>query len=747
MEILRKKGVGIRAWRILPILTLAASLAVSDASAYVGRWTSFTNLHPVTSMVENGGYLYVGTTGGVRKIHLGTLAETDYNNLQGLTDVNIQGLTVDADNRVWAASRSGQLFRLEGNKWSGWGRSYSSQGWTINPRAFVSVGRYLVIGSEKGLSFFDRKQGLAQANLSKFGKEGPQPVTGLLQSGDTLFIATGKAVLKAAVDWDNVMSGARGVISDPKIWMPAKAGAPPESPKLPRDTLPDTLAVDTTEGRPVHLVMLDGKLIAHDTGTVLGGPLFVKALKGRDLVVEGKRYPGLRGFQVGLIAGGRLFLGYPEGLHEYASGSFPEMNPPKEFPKSNLLNIAANAGKVVAQSAQAVYALKDGNWTAVPGGDFGYPSGEMQGNELKNLIMDGSGKVYVGHWGQGVAEISPEKRRWMAGPGSCIKATVDTAFTVIRSISEPRGDEVWFTVLNLKLGVDENKHYLGHLNLRTGMVSCPETLGEGYHTHAIRILSDNVFAVASAAGLFVHRYRMAGDVANVDPANRVISGAGFDVASDMAMDNYGRLWALINERIGFVDSLADKIAASKPLKLVFPENLGARPCRVMKSDAKGGFWVGCYDGLFHLQPKAQADQLPDVERFTTDDGLLSNRIFDLSVVKENGHVWMTTENGVSLFESASQPSPSGVGDVRAYPNPFLAKHRLLVLDHIPRGASATIFSESGNAVRHFRPSQAQGSQFLWDGAYASGEKVKPGIYLYTVSAGGKSARGKIILAR
>jgi hypothetical protein len=202
----------------------------------------------------------------------------------------------------------------------------------------------------------------------------------------------------------------------------------------------------------------------------------------------------------------------------------------------------------------------------------------------------------------------------------------------------------------------------------------------------------------------------------------------------------------MNGRIGYIDSLADKVGRDKKLQLQYLDGFTGITCSVLETDVRNGLWTGCENGIYHLTPQVQP-ALTRIEHYTVNDGLLGNRIIDLSVDKQTGMVWATTEQGVNSFQSRSQPVLSGVDGVRAYPNPFRAKHRVLVIDNVPKGAAGAILTQSGEAVRRFGTPDMLGSQFQWDGKNAAGKPVTPGVYFYSVSARGKTSRGKIIVAR
>lgn len=749
-------------------LGLIAAIA-APLSAYVGRWHSWSDFNPVKSMLEHRGRLFVGTTGGIRSIDPVSLAEKDYDNRSGLTDVRIVGLVEDGDGRLWAGSKSGQLFRLEGDKWSAWGRAYMAEGWTLNDRAFIAVGGYLVFGSKNGLSFFDRKRGVAAANLTKFGSEGPQPVTGLVRVGDTLFIATGKTVLQAAVDWNNLLSTKFGTIFDPQIWklssgiasplsLPALAKRSRDSTHLVRranaygsdggDTgVVDTVViVDTTEARAVELAFLDGRVVAHDSGTLLLSPYRVKALRNRALVVDGKAYPDSSYEAALAVAGGRLFLGGRKGLRIFSAGdpSFQTLPTPIPFPQEQVATIAAGYGRVMVQTAERVWELDAAGWKVRFA--YGFVSAEILRNELRNLVAGPGNSMYMGTWGAGVVFQAPDQlKSWSAlTDPACLKPVVDTVYTVVQGL-DLRGNDMWIATLEDGHGAAVSTHLLSHLDIKTGKVSCPEFKGMGRRVVAVRVLDDSLLGVAGDAGIVLYKWRLKDGSVSGAQANTLKTDFGEVLGRGMALDSRGRLWALFSEQLGYVDSLSSRLDGG-PMPVKFPSNIKVKTCRDMEVDARGELWVGCDNGLFHVRPGENPDE-PDVEIFNADNGLLSNRVIDVSVDKGTGDVWVVSESGINRLEGPSPPFRSGVSAVRAYPNPFLGKHSLLIIDNLPHGAEADVLTQSGSVVRHFRPSEMRGNQFQWDGTNASGRKVKPGVYFYSVTADGKGNRGKIIVAR
>src|SRR4051794_18908560 len=119
-------------FRPLKFLCAAALLlSAGAAQSYVGEWHSFVNQDNITALQAYRGFMFVGTTGGVRKIDPGNLSETSYTNLDGLLDVYVTGFAVAGDN-LWAVSKNGFVHQWDGRRFVPYGRAYESERWRMN---------------------------------------------------------------------------------------------------------------------------------------------------------------------------------------------------------------------------------------------------------------------------------------------------------------------------------------------------------------------------------------------------------------------------------------------------------------------------------------------------------------------------------------------------------------------------------------------------------------------------------------
>jgi hypothetical protein len=712
---------------------LAASallLAVTGAGAFVGQWHTFVHQDDITALLPFEGSMFVGTTGGVRKISPVSFTETSYDNLDGLLDVYITGLAV-AGNHLWAVSQTGFVQEWDGRAFTPYGRSYAAERWEMNSRAVLGVGKYLVLGSDKGLSFFDTEKKLALVSLTRIGTLSSPSVISMVNKGDTLFIGTAQGIYKAGLDWTNLLSD-KVSIYDPNIWSQVVAAGKGDS-IAGQDTLPDR--------KFDYLAFVDGKLKYLPRGTILPG-LKTEVFQGRHPVINGDTLFGAdTTFTLVADAQGALFLGSTDGLfaaRNLQGGGMAPQRSSRIVPKGQMVNISARSGHVFAQSADGLFEKKGNELRPVLG--YLLPnSPDIDYWHLKNLTSDPEGGIYIGSWGFGIARIKHEHYTLFNNSTEGCMDTVVRGFDVIYAISDVEGNSIWATSLHKD---DDHNYQLVHFDPAREKVTCLGSWGAGVKTHAIKNISPTAFGVASETGvdLFKHAVGGPGDFL---PWKKLTTSGQANESWDLAADAYDRVWTVLGDQLGYADSIT---ASDKDRQINLLDAFDGRECRVMESDAALNIWIGCSNGLFRVTPAA-AVEATQVDRFSRDDGLLSNVITDISVDKGNGQIWLATDRGVSMLEGKVKGAPAAPAEFKVYPNPFRPNHRFVIFDGLPDGASVAIHTESGNVIRRFPPSQVQGNQCQWDGLNASGNKVSPGVYLYSVVSGSKTKMGKIIVAR
>jgi hypothetical protein len=331
---------------------------------------------------------------------------------------------------------------------------------------------------------------------------------------------------------------------------------------------------------------------------------------------------------------------------------------------------------------------------------------------------------------------------WRAGAGSCLhEAIPGNPWTVSYSLSRPRDGGIFFTVFKAESGPD---HQLAYFNMETETVHCLQDNAAGGYPHAIETFGDTLVAVANDRGVNFVIVREGVNAPLIESSALWTLPGSANEAWDLAADRWGRPWAIVGDQLAYLDSLNE--STSKELKGI--ENFAGRDCKSLESDPAGKLWIGCGNGLFHVETDPFGGVVP-VRRYLVDDGLPGTVIHDLSVDPSDGKVWVATDRGVGMLESSSQPEiPAGeLAVVTPYPNPFRPHHAFVIFDKLPVNATLRLHEPSGRVIRIFHPRDLTGNQVQWDGRNEQGRRVPPGVYLFSVTSGAKVQRGKVIVAR
>ena len=731
----RSSGAPTLVVAVLATLFLAA--APLEAS-YVGKWYSYTDKSRVTALIAHQGSVYAGTEGGIRRIDPATLAQGESGPTDGLVDPWITGFARDESGRLWAAARSGLLYRLAANgRWEIFGRSYAALQWQMNPRAILSAGNFLYVGTTRGLGVFDTRSMASEVNVTRFQDETELAVLSLLRRGDTLYVGTPSGVFRARVHFDDPRNPPPGFdnLRDHTRW---------ESVALPPDTA----------RRYDHLAFIGDSLATFEPGTLLQEAwpgIDIRVFENQPPEIGAQLYDDWGGFTSAAIAGGKVFIGGTPGLYVSPNPEGTARNavfvaPPRPHSHDVIANLGVHDGRVWGHAGSGLYRFDAPARGFVAGPDPGTEGATLYTRFLRNLKVDVNGDVYVGTWGNGVYRWrNGTESVWKAEDASCLtQLSPGNAFTVVNAIASPRGDDLYFTVF---AGEGTSTHQLAHLNTSTGAVTCVVDNAEGGYPHAVLALNDTLVAVATDRGVnLVTVSEGVTGPAFQNTATWTLAGTANE-AWDLAVDESGRLWTLIGDQLAYFDSIPESTARRlKPI-----DNFTGTGCKSLESDPQGALWIGCENGLFNVETGVDASIL-SVRPYRADDGIPGRVIHDLAVDPVTGRLWAATDRGVAMYESPAQPPlPRGeLKTITPYPNPYRADHRArgvpVVFRDVPPDATLRLHDPSGTVLRIFTSGERRGNQFQWDGRNGQGRAVKPGVYLFTVTAGGKVERGKVIVA-
>jgi hypothetical protein len=261
----------------------------------------------------------------------------------------------------------------------------------------LASGRFLYLGSEKGLALFDVTQKVSQANITRFGDQVDLSVLSLLRRTDTLYIGTPQGVYKAGVDFSDPLNPAPryGSLLDPKRWRKVDFSDPPDT--------------SGTKRRYDFLAFVGESLATFGPGMMLDKPVKVKVFLGDSLRI-GKNSYEFNWLNCAAFSGGRLFLGGQLQLiyspQPFAAVPWMQyLAPSRNHPFDTLANVAAYNGTVWGQGVFGLNRFKGLEQGFLSIQPDALPSFEIATRFLKNLSMDVKGDVYAGSWGEGMQRV------------------------------------------------------------------------------------------------------------------------------------------------------------------------------------------------------------------------------------------------------------------------------------------------------------------------------------------------------
>jgi len=218
---------------------------------------------------------------------------------------------------------------------------------------------------------------------------------------------------------------------------------------------------------------------------------------------------------------------------------------------------------------------------------------------------------------------------------------------------------------------------------------------------------------------------------------------------DFAFDkDEGFLWMVTMGGLSYMDEDRDTLIQPGSTKGL----IGAEYTSIA-TDVQGNIWLGTTDqGVFRLVKRKKSKDTLAVEHFTSEQGMLSNKVHDLAIDPIKGMIWFAHDGGVTRYSrkdlrnAEKMMTSEAPAEVKAYPNPFRPKQgQRLVIDNISEDSFVSVYNRGGALVKSFYDGEVLGGRAEWDGTDKTGKFVAPGVYHYVVRKGSKKKTGKIIL--
>ncbi|MBR2899075.1 MAG: hypothetical protein IKC23_05580 [Fibrobacter sp.] len=425
---------------------------------------------------------------------------------------------------------------------------------------------------------------------------------------------------------------------------------------------------------------------------------------------------------------------------------------------------AVSGGGIVAATSNGWMAYSDGyNWqNSVPiWNGMGSYTGSYD-NRMKVLSALDNGLLLAHVWGMGFFLFKDNGytlfKTWTPqDENSCLDEYLDDYTVAIGTTAAP--DSSGFLVATS----GQKKYGLAYIT-KDGDISCLSEIGSSpiVGTLAAKIdaetgewlvyvSSREAFYVSLGGSLDVFRLpppsKNGGRLLVSEKKNYATPGgkAPLDFVFDKD-DN--ALWMVTVGSLAYMDEDRDTLVQPSSTKGL----IGAEYTS-MDRDVQGNIWLGTADqGVFRLSKRKKSKDTLAVERWATEQGLLSNKVHDLAIDPIKGMIWFAHDGGVTRYSrkdlrnAEKMMTSEAPAEVKAYPNPFRPKQgQRLVIDNISEDSFVSVYNRGGALVKSFYDSDVLGGRAEWDGTDKTGKLVAPGVYHYVVRKGSKKKTGKIIL--
>jgi hypothetical protein len=231
-----------------------------------------------------------------------------------------------------------------------------------------------------------------------------------------------------------------------------------------------------------------------------------------------------------------------------------------------------------------------------------------------------------------------------------------------------------------------------------------------------------------------------------------------DKANAIIQDRRGEVWVGTDRGIArflFPDRIVTGTAAERRAQPLINQDTTVADrvllrdvrVRAMAVDANNQKWIGSDgDGLYLIEEAGRRV----IRHFTTANSPLpSNVIQSVTVNPANGEVFISTLNGLAVYQALEREGEATMKNLRLYPNPYSYQNHApgaIVIENLSDNATVSILSADGRLVRRFT---TRGGRAEWDGLDQDRRQVPTGVY-FVVATGNNNdqvARGRVVIVR
>nr|MBN2277521.1 T9SS type A sorting domain-containing protein [candidate division Zixibacteria bacterium] len=729
--------------RILLFIWLSILLAPAIRADKFSGWESFTSTDQVRyvdyfedslQVITSGGWLKIDPfSGGMRKI----------TNNDGLGTNNLYYILRDSDGIVWLAGQ-GRLIRIIDNQFKPY-LFYDNENNLMTLYSIADDGDQLWIATSIGLVLFSKNidDGQIEDFYYRFGDgiSDKPSVFDIMILGDSIWLGTSDGI--AYADKSNP-----DFLKSPDNWMVLKPssyisssldtvtalalyndniylGTTHDAFKLNRQpafSLTDlpTRSIITVK----HLIVTGDSLMIYagggffaysDTRPIIWNntPAIVLNTHAAGRVVDGVHWVG------NYLAG--MYHGWESEYEHYDDGGLLDN-------QISALSVDSSGNVFAAFNSSGISVYDGTSWSS---SDLG-----VVGSDIRDIMHDNRGGLWVGTWGGGLYYISDDTTIIFKEDNSSLHGVFDNYSYVVASHLAATSDYLF--ALNFAAR-DNNVIRVvdlgdftrwGSFGFSDGIT--PET--DNYYS--LDCLEDRFVVGTADQGVFYYYFgndpfdKSDDSVVYMNEDN---SHLGSDEVKTIKFDNQGELWIGTKFGLSLYDPGIDRFD-----NVTLPSGFGPE-VKELTFDRRRNVWIGAQNGLGRYNIGIESFDVYTIN----NSGLAADDIIDLVINPATNDLWIGTREGISKLESIIGPPTEVAADVIAFPNPFVIRGDGSFLSFNYDGnATVRIYTVNGELVREMDVN------VLWDGTNQQQQPLASGVYLFLMTAeNGSVGRGKILLVR
>ena len=211
------------------------------------------------------------------------------------------------------------------------------------------------------------------------------------------------------------------------------------------------------------------------------------------------------------------------------------------------------------------------------------------------------------------------------------------------------------------------------------------------------------------------------------------------------IDNQEILWLLTPQ--GAQGYIINGLELLPIYPLVYYSNISFQKGDKIRVDSQNNAWITTRQNGVKVI-KNNATLWPDGDGFlVSNSSLLSNTVYDIVFNSQDGKVYISTENGISILDVPFSNENKNLNELYVSPQPFVIPNdEYIYIKKLISGSNVKIITINGYVVKEFKLSYNE-NIIRWDGRDESGQLLSTGIYYITSYKSGNSISKKITIIR